>query len=280
MHAETIDPKPGFVEAVINYVDPDAPIGGINDVEREKSSFTLVAHPMRITDARPLQAELGLERTGFVWLKRPTAVRDFADPKEVEQVYLPEAAALVEELTGADKVVVFGMVQRDGTLQASRHAPVYNAHVDYNEETIRAVARRFLEPEELDRRLAGRIVLVNVWRPLETVEKSPLALCDASSVVRKDLIFGPIGGNSAAGVPNAAGWNLAHNPDHRWFYVSAMQPDEALVFKLCDTDRSRPQWTAHSSFDDPAAPADARPRRSIELRTLAFMPEGTGTGSS
>ena len=215
MHARTDLADPVF-EAVIHYVDPTAPIGGINDVEREKSTFSLIAHSMRIWDARALEAELGLERTGFVWLNRPTATRNFADPREVEDVYYAEAATLVRELTGADKVVVFGEVQRDGALQASRHAPVYNAHVDYNEETIRAVARRLLPPEEIEQRLAGRIVLVNLWRPLEPVERSPLAVCDAESVDRKDLIFGPIGGNSAAGVPNAAGWNLAHNPDHRW----------------------------------------------------------------
>ena len=273
MHARKAPADPVF-EAVINYIDPDAPIGGINDVEREKSTFKLIPRTMRIWDARALEAELGLERTGFVCLKRPTAVTDFSDARQVEDVYFPEAAALVRELTGADKVVVFGQVQRDGALQASRHAPVYNAHVDYNEETIRAVARRLLPPEEQEARLAGRIVLVNVWRPLEVVERSPLAVCDASSVAEEDLIFGPIGGNSAAGVPNAAGWNLAHNPDHRWHYVPRMRPDEVLVFKLCDTDRHRPQWTAHSSIDEPDTPADAKPRRSIELRTLAFMPAG------
>jgi hypothetical protein len=263
----------GFVEAVINYVDPDAPIGGINDVEREKSTFTLIAHRMRIFDARRLEAECGLETTGFAWLERPTAVKDFTDPAEVEHVYLPESAALVQELMGADKVLVFGQVQRDGALKVSPHRPVYNAHVDYNVETIRAVARRLLSPEEYERRRSQRIVLVNVWRPIEPVESAPLALCDAASVSREDLVFGPIGGNSAAGVPNAAGWNLAHNPAHRWRYLPHMRPEEVLVFKLCDTDQGRVQWTAHTAFDDPTSPPGAAPRRSIELRTLAFMPE-------
>jgi hypothetical protein len=266
-----------FVEAVINYVDPAAPIGGINDVEREKSTFTLIAHRMRIFDARRLRPQLGLEKTGFVWLDRPTAVTDFADPVQVERLYLPESAALVQELTGADKVVVFGQVQRDGARKASPHRPVYNAHVDYNVETIRAVARRLLAPEEFERRRSQRIVLVNVWRPLETVQSAPLAVCDAASVARQDLVFGPIGGNSAAGVPDAAGWNLAHNPAHRWLYVPHMTPDEVLVFKLCDTDAHRVQWTAHTAFDDPTSPADAAPRRSIELRTLAFLPETGAT---
>ncbi|MGF6985481.1 hypothetical protein QFZ99_005022 [Paraburkholderia atlantica] len=29
--------------------------------------------------------------------------------------------------------------------------------------------------------------------------------------------------------------------------------------------------TAHTAFDDPSSPPDARPRRSIELRTLLFF---------
>ena len=272
MHAETIDRVQEAFEATISYIDPTAPIGGINDVEREKSTFTLIPHRMRISSARERPERFGLDRTGFTWLNRPTACRDFSDPVEVESVYLPEAAELVKELTGADLVLVFGQVQRDGALKASKHAPVYNAHVDYDVPTIRAVARRLLPPEEYERRRSQRVVLVNTWRPLETVESSPLALCDATSVVREDLVYGPIGGNSAAGVPNAAGWNLAYNPDHRWYYVPRMRPEEVYVFRLCDTDPDQPQWTAHCSFDEPHQPADARPRRSIELRTLAFVP--------
>ena len=193
------------VEGVINYVDPAAPIGGINDVEREKSTFSLIAHRMSIADARPRLAELDMETSGFVLLERPTAVTDFTDPVLVEEVYLPECAALVKELSGADKVVVFGHVQRDGALKASPHLPVYNAHVDYNVETIRAVAARLLSPEELERRSGQRIVLINVWRPIEPVESAPLAVCDASTVAREDLVFGPIGGKSAAGESSVGG---------------------------------------------------------------------------
>ena len=92
MHAEAILKDPDSFEATINYVDPTAPIGGINDVEREKSSFTLISHRMRIESARKSPERFGLERTGFTWLNRPTACGDFSDPAQVETVYLPEAA--------------------------------------------------------------------------------------------------------------------------------------------------------------------------------------------
>ena len=88
----------------------------------------------------------------------------------------------------------------------------------------------------------------------------------------EDLVYGPIGGKSAAGVPNPAGYNLMHSPRHTWTYAPCMRPDEVLVFKLCDTDAQRVQWTAHSAFDDPTSPPGAAPRRSLELRTLAFLP--------
>ena len=61
---------------------------------------------------------------------------------------------------------------------------------------------------------------------------------------------------AGGGVPNAAGYNLAHNPNHRWCYVPSMRPEEALVFKLCDTDEDRVQWSAHTAFDDPTSPPD------------------------
>ncbi len=199
MHARK--PQPNDVEAVINYIDPDAPTGTQNDIEREKSTLALIPHTMVVHDVRAEQARLGLETTGFVWLDRPTAVTDASDPAQLEKVCYPEAAALVQELTGADKVVVFGKVERDGALQRSSHRPVYNAHVDYDVPTIRAVARRLLDPQEAEQRLQGRIVLINLWRPLETVGRSPLAVCDASTVKREDLVYGAIGGKAASGGP-------------------------------------------------------------------------------
>ena len=117
MHAGAAERDPTVFEATISYVDPTAPIGGINDVEREKSSFTLIRRPMTIRSARETPERFGIERTGFTWLNRPTAMRDFADEAEVQSVYLPESAALVKELTGADLVLVFGHIQRDGALK-------------------------------------------------------------------------------------------------------------------------------------------------------------------
>jgi len=66
-------------------------------------------------------------------------------------------------------------------------------------------------------------------------------------------------------------YSVTWNPAHRWFYLSGMTPDEALLVKCYEsvTD-GRARFAPHSAFTDPAAPPDAPLRESIELRTLVF----------
>jgi len=45
-----------------------------------------------------------------------------------------------------------------------------------------------------------------------------------------------------------------------------------LVFKTYESQKAgRARWTAHTAFEDPTTMPDARPRESIEIRTLAFF---------
>ena len=62
-----------------------------------------------------------------------------------------------------------------------------------------------------------------------------------------------------------------YNPAHRWYHVPKQRPDEPVLLKIYDsrTDGTA-RLTAHTSFEDPTSAADAAPRRSIELRALAF----------
>ena len=74
--------------------------------------------------------------------------------------------------------------------------------------------------------------------------------------------------------PNRIGqtYAIAHNPDHHWYGFPRMRREEAIVFKVYDSQKDgRARWTAHTAFDDPTAPSGARPRESIEIRTLAFF---------
>jgi hypothetical protein len=107
-----------------------------------------------------------------------------------------------------------------------------------------------------------------VWRPIRgTVLSSPLAICDARSVSPHDLIPAERHHRDRVGEI----YQLAFNPGHRWYWFPQMRRNEALVFKCYDSEKDgRARFTAHASFDDPLAPADAPVRESIEVRTLAF----------
>jgi hypothetical protein len=51
-----------------------------------------------------------------------------------------------------------------------------------------------------------------------------------------------------------------------------MRREEALVFKVYDSVKDGvARWTAHTAFDLPSAAPGARPRESIEIRTLALF---------
>ena len=67
-------------------------------------------------------------------------------------------------------------------------------------------------------------------------------------------------------------YRLKYSPQHRWFYFPRMRRDEALVFKVYDSEKDgRARFTPHTSFEDPATPSGAPPRQSIEARALAFF---------
>ena len=113
---------------------------------------------------------------------------------------------------------------------------------------------------------------MNIWRPIRTVYRTPLALCDGSSVRRSELNDSEVhGGLNDPNRPTLYGYTLSYGAQHRWYYVPRMEPGEVLVFKLYDSDVTRVQWTAHTAFDDPTAAADAPPRESIEVRTISFL---------
>lgn len=226
-----------------------------------------------VRDARPIADGFDIDRHGFALRRYETAVTDFFDDDEVRTVYYPEMERLVKQVTGAAKVVVFDHTIRvgDEKVQTERkvRAPVAVVHNDF---TVRSAAQRvrdLLPEDEAEARLQKRYGSINIWRPLRgPVERSPLAICEYHAIDDADLIAserhyqGRVGGI----------YNLAYNPNQRWYYFSAMERDEVVVLKCFDslTDGTA-RWTAHGAFEDPATRADAPQRESIEIRTLYFF---------
>ena len=239
--------------------------------DRERSYWPVDEHHVTIRDMRPIRDQLSFDRNGFVLVDEPTDVTDFTDADQLAR-YCRQTEELVRRLTGAKKTVSFGPVIRTSATGTKGHnQPAFGAHVDYGAVTTADYARDLLPPEEAERRLAGRHILINVWRPIIPVESAPFALCDASTVKREELFQSEVRGGLGGVSRSLWGFNLAWTPDHKWYWAPQMQPSEAYVFKLFDSDPDAVQFTAHSAFDVPGTPEDAKPRQSIEVRTISFM---------
>jgi len=263
----TLDTKP-FVEAVIRFTDPASEGSVLQSNDHDASTFALIPKTVRIRNARTSAADLSFERNGFALIDSPTDV-DLMDRAQVEQRYYPQAAQIIRELTGASDVIVFlDLIRSEVRTEGAEVAN--NAHVDFDQESIHRWIR-MLRPADAERLIRKRILNINLWRPLRPVERMPLAVCDASSVSRGDLIRTVIAGRPEDEGSPFAGFNLAYNPDQRWYYYPDMQPNEVLAFRLFDSEMERPHLTAHTAFVDPTSRPDARTRLSHEARTIAFL---------
>jgi hypothetical protein len=244
---------------------------GPNNIRRRRTG-THELRPMRIRDGRALAGELSLERNGFVLVEHKTRVTDFFDPEQLKAIYYPEVERLIQAVSGASRVVLFDHTLRSGD-EGEREArlvrePVLSAHNDYTEWSGPQRVRDIL-PDEADRLLRGRFAIIQVWRAInQPIQSNPLAIADAQSVAFEDFLL------AERRYPGRVGqtYRLMYNPNHRWYYFPRMWRDEALVFKVFDSEKDgRARFTPHTSFDDPQSPPSASPRQSIEARALAFF---------
>jgi hypothetical protein len=236
---------------------------------------------VRIYDARPIVPRLELDVQGFELYEHRSVFGDHYDAAAVERHYYPEVRDVLRSLTGAFEVIVFDHNVRSA-VRAKRgevgvSEPVAQVHNDYTIDSGPRRKRQILESAgRLD--LADRhVAFINLWRPIiGPVLDNPLAVCDASSVAAEDLVKTEIQhfGEENARVPRHTGeiYSVRHSPRHRWFYFSAMQPDEILLLKGYDSrPDGRARFVPHTGFDDPDRPPTAIPRESIEARALVIF---------
>jgi hypothetical protein len=117
--------------------------------------------------------------------------------------------------TGASRVFIFDHTIRrpqppgiDGTEQKLR-GPVQRVHIDQSYSASLSRVTHHL-PDEAEKLLQGRVQIINVWRPIKTVQRDPLAIAEANSVDDKDLVVVELI------YPNRRGetYSVKHDPGH------------------------------------------------------------------
>ncbi|GAP84775.1 putative methyltransferase-like protein [Rosellinia necatrix] len=288
-------PEKRHVSTVINYYrdpgdgSPPMPVRiSDNTVKNERPS---IAKPTIIRDVTGDEDKYTLDKNGFQFCRRATRLRDadFHDSDLVEAEYYPEARQLLKDITGASRVHIFDHKTRVGPSdwhklgegnRASR-GPLFRAHVDQSYAGAELVLRRHF-PDEADDLVKRRYQIINIWRPLKTVQRDPLAVADAGSVPDSDLLPASIlyarpGARDETWtvLPGGGGGGDEDEDEdddgHRWYYKSAQAPDEALLIKCFDSAVAAglARRAPHSAFADPGMEG-CRRRESVEARALVF----------
>ncbi len=234
-------------------------------------------HAVDIVDARRASQRFTLDDQGFELREVPSRLDVFDDDAHIRSRYYPEVEAIACEAAGGVRAQCFDHQirrrrrdERHLTFgrQSAQPSAVGRVHNDYSEASGLARLGLVLRDDAAAVRVR-RYAVVNVWRPLlEPVIDAPLAMCDARSVMAQDLVAAEIR------YPGRSGeiYVLKHAPQHRWYYFPRMTMCEVLVFKQYDTQASGvSRFTPHAAFLDPAAPADAPLRASIEARCLVLF---------
>lgn len=268
------------VEAELTYFTPMTEKPVIYAYERPPgippSNRKFETHLMPVHNIRAVSQDISLDREGFKQVVQQSNVRNFYDEDEILRVYYPEAEQLLKEVTGAQKVVIFDHTLRNAQRlqngESGISEPIKYVHNDFTAISGYTRARKELTArgvDNIDELLQQRFALINIWRAIAPVYKSPLAVCNAFSIAPTDLVATDIVYRDYVGET----YLITYNPTHQWFYFPQMQPSEALLFKCFDSaDDGRARFAAHTGFDDPTSPPDAPVRESIELRTLVLYP--------
>lgn len=256
---------------------------------------------LHVEDARDMATPPTLHVHGFELVANAECVLNgdeyYSNEKVVQEYYDECQRIVLDACPGATSVVAFdhNVRSKSGRESGRRteggsqvQGPASLVHGDYTADSAPRRLSQLAQPpkandtntkkeplvaqETVDRALesGGRYAFVNLWRPIRPVETFPLACCDARTVKEDDLLVFAIHYSDRVG----ENYFARHDERHRWSYYSSMTPDEALLIKqwesAVDVADGVSRFALHSAFLDPASPADARDRESIEVRCVVL----------
>jgi len=236
-----------------------------------------------------------MDRLGLSLAHLESKCSNFYDSAEVERVFYPEIEKLLLEFfpDATDALVynhdVFDKdYAGDRTEDQDNKNPGVNAnyanlvHNDLNDNSGRVRCRELLTrnlrnfgrlqrytDEEADRKMSRRFVSINLAKPMETIEQFPFVLCAWPSFADQPYITNYRIYDDRVGETT----RFTYRPDHEWYWFPQQKPTEVSMLKCYDsvTDGSVSRWSFHTACIDPTAPADARCRKNVVVRSFVFF---------
>ncbi|KAJ5151151.1 uncharacterized protein N7482_010403 [Penicillium canariense] len=256
-HKENEDgspPSPSYVGRPETYEKPTVQVATtIHDVSGHELDYTLDSH-------------------GFQFYYHKSSETDFVDDEKIRREYYAETEQLLKDATGASRVLIFDHTirrpQQDGSPATGIRGPVQRVHIDQSYSASKNRVSHHL-PDDAPELLKGRYQIINVWRPIRTILKDPLAVADGHTVPESALV--PIG----LIYPDRAGetYGVKPDPQIKWYYRYGQTPELVTLIKCFDSKTDgRARRVPHTAFVNPETEHEAA-RESIEIRALVFHPD-------
>lgn len=236
-----------------------------------------------------------MDRLGVSLAHLESKCQNFYDSAEVERVFYPEIEKLLLDFfPGATDALVYNHdvfdkdYAGDRTENQDAKNPGVNAHYanivhnDLNDNSGRVRCRELLTKNlrnfgreqhyteaEADAKMSRRFMSINLAKPMETVEQYPFVLCAWPSFADQPYITNYRIYDDRVGETT----RFTYRPDHEWYWFPRQTPTEVSMLKCYDseTDGSVSRWSFHTACVDPTAPADARCRKNVVVRSFVFF---------
>jgi hypothetical protein len=236
-----------------------------------------------------------MDRLGVSLTHLESQCSNFYDSAEVERVFYPEIEKLLLDFfPGATDALAYNHdvfdkdYTGDRTEDQANKNPGVNAHYanivhnDLNDNSGRVRCRELLTrnlrnfgreqrytEEEADRKMSRRFMSINLAKPMETVEQFPFVLCAWPSFADQPYITNYRIYDDRVGETQ----RFTYRPDHEWYWFPHQKRDEVSMLKCYDsmTDGSVSRWSFHTACVDPTAPAEARCRKNVVVRSFVFF---------
>jgi hypothetical protein len=242
----------------------------------------------------PSSAEC-MDKLGLSLAHLESKCTNIYDSAEVERVYYPEIEKLLLDFfLGATDALVYNHdvfdkdYAGDRTEDQDAKNPGVNAnyamlvHNDLNDNSGRVRCRELLTKnlrnfgrlqnyteEEADAKMSRRFMSINLAKPIETIEQFPFVLCAWPSFADQPYI------NNYRIYDDRVGetTRFTYRADHEWYWFPQQKATEVSMLKCYDsvTDGSVSRWSFHTACIDPTAPAGARCRKNVVVRSYVFF---------
>lgn len=299
-------PHPEWSETFVNYfkdaeeAPPDTSNSTLSEhelriIRRSDDSPNVARTQVRIRNMRGNEASYSLDKQGFQIAHMDSRMQNWRDEAELKRVFFPEVTELLKRELGAKDVFQYEYHVRSRTLEealqqdskgaADINGPVRRVHID---ESAKSARREFAyhssQLPEGNEHLQGRQYgIYNVWKPIKTVYKDPLCLCDTRTLKDADLQGGEITVPGVGEIENYAirAPGAEEEGRHEYAYLRAQEPNEAYLFRIYDSRMDggiqgesevdkRSHGAAHTSFIDPGT-ENAPARESVEVRSFCVF---------